>query len=148
MSAQFAVLAELQNDTSTFTGDVVSTCSFSGLSSSYSLSNRTTSGDVPYLGSNAHSFDVTSNSAVQVSVQYSVLQEPAGYVSSDRWVSLRQRVDGRYQFPVYQRNTDQAMAPLLITETPGTAAVAVAMKVSPTTLPGAYSYQVTVTCLM
>ena len=57
-------------------------------------------------------------------------------------------MDGRYQFPVYQRNTDQAMAPLLITETPGTAAVAVEMQVRPTTLPGEYRYQVTVTCLI
>jgi len=40
VSAQFAVLAELHNDTSAFSGNVVSTCSFSGLSSSYSLSNQ------------------------------------------------------------------------------------------------------------
>ena len=148
MTAQCSVSAQFQDDTSTFAGNVASSCSFSSLNSSYGLRNLVDSNDVPYLMSYAHSFYVTSNAAVKISIQYSIVDEPVGFVPTSRWANLRQLVGSRYQTPAYQRTPNEVMAPMAITETPGTATVAIGMLAKPATLPGNYEYQMTITCLL
>ena len=148
MTAQSSVTAQFQDDTTTFSANVASTCSFSNLESSYGLRNLVDFNDVPYLMSYAHSFYVTSNAAVKVAIQYSIIDEPAGFVPTSRWANLRQLVGSRYQTPAYQRTPNEVMAPMAITETPGTATVAIGMLAKPATLPGNYEYQMTITCLL
>lgn len=143
-----AGVAEFQNDTSTFTAEVATTCSFSDLQSSYGLRNLIAFDDVPYLGSYAHTFNVTSNSAIKLSLEFTIADEPAGFVPTSRYAYLRQRVGGRYQSPVYASSPNAPTTPMTVQETPGTAAAAVLMHVKPATVPGNYEYQVTITCLM
>ena len=143
-----AGIAEFQTDTSTFSGQVATSCSFSGLESSYGLRNLVTSGGTPRLQSYAHSFNVTSNSNIRVTIEYSILQEPSGFVPELRWAHLRQRVGGVYQSAEYLTVPGQQLTPIQITETPGTAVVAAGMLVQPASRPGNYAYQMTVTCLL
>jgi len=144
-----AAVAEFQNDTSTFSGEVATTCAFSDLQSSYNLRNLVYSHDnIPLLMSYANTFYVTSNSAVRLSIEYSIVDEPAGFVPSSRYANLRQRIGGIYQTPEYARSPNEALTPMSIDETPGTAAAAILMYVKPATMPGNYEYQVTITCLL
>ena len=140
--------AQFMDEVTTSTEPEATTCSFSNLDSTYNLRNLVGHDEVPYLSSYAHTFSVTSNAAVKLSIQYSVQREPAGFVPSTRYAYLRQRIGGVYQSPEYARSPGQASVPMLIQETPGTAFVAALMRVKPTTLPGKYKYQMTVTCLM
>ena len=143
-----AGIAEFQNDTSTFSGQVAASCSFSGLESSYGLRNLVAHDGTPSLQSYAHSFNVNSNSSIRVTIEYSILQEPPGFVPELRWASFRQRVGSVYQSAQYLTVPNQQLTPMQITETPGTAVVAAGMLVQPASQPGNYEYRMTVTCLL
>ena len=143
-----AGIADFQDDMSTFSAEVATTCSFSDLQSSYGLRNLIAFDDVPYLSSYAHTFYVTSNSAIKLSLEFTVVDEPAGFVPSARYAYMSQKIGTRYQTPWYVRSPNEALTPMSIEETPGTAAANVLMHVKPATVPGSYEYQVTITCLM
>ena len=143
-----AGIAEFQNDTSTFSGEVATTCVITDLESSYGLRNLIAYDDVPYLSSYAHTFYVTSNSEIKLSLEFTIVNEPAGFVPSARYAYMSQKIGTRYQTPWYVRSPNEALAPMSIEETPGTAAANVLMHVKPATVPGNYEYQVTITCLM
>ena len=143
-----AGIAECRNDTSTFSCQVAASCSFSGLESSYGLRNLVAHDGTPRLQSYAHSFNVNSNSSIRVTIEYSILQEPPGFVPELRWASFRQRVGSVYQSAQYLTVPNQQLTPMQITETPGTAVVAAGMLVQPASQPGNYEYRMTVTCLL
>ena len=143
-----AASAQLSDDTSTFSGEVAATCSISGLNSEYQLS-RDISFDEDYLHSGYQSFNVSANTKVKLVTNYQIIGEPSGFTPDTRKVMMRQCVNGECD------NTVQALQPgvdssnwFFLTDTPGTASAQLRMFVGPNLLPGDYSYQVTIKCLM
>ena len=142
-----AASAQLSDDTSTFSGEVAATCSIDGLNSEYQLSREI--GLTDYLAAGYHAFNVNANTRVKLVTSYQIIGEPSGFTPDTRKVMMSQCVNGECD------NTVQALQPgvdssnwFFLTDTPGTASAQLRMFVGPNLLPGDYSYQVTIKCLL
>ena len=135
-------LAQLADETYTFSGEVASTCSINGLNSDYSL--FLTQND--YLGISHQAFEVNTNSPVKLTARYEIVDEVSGYTPAHRKVHVRQIVGGEASNPVIASAPNTESAWLFLSDTPGTATVEIRMFVGPTPPPGNYSYRATITC--
>ena len=134
-------LAELANETYTFSGEVASTCSINGLKPDYAFSLE---GDA--LLTEFEDFEVNANSRVKLTARYEIVDEVSGYSPSNRTVLMRHMIGGSAinYANTWSQNTEGGW--LFLSDTPGTATVQIRMVVGPTPPPGNYAYRATITC--
>ena len=133
-------LAQLADETYTFSGEVASTCSINGLNSNYAFSFNGEN-----LESGYQAFQVNANSRVALRVKYEIVNEVPGN-TLEEVVLMRQVVGGDGSSNVYATVVNTESSALSLSDTPGTATAEVMMVVGSNPPPGDYAYQVTISC--
>ena len=133
--------AQFESSLNTFTGDMNANCSFTNLPESQTLDfisqvtpNRLQSSPGP-------SFQVVANSEVSVTVEFSRIETPVGYLPNEVFAVWNGRTNS------VARDAGVAGVPILMTDTPGTHEAQLNAWVYSATEIGRYVYRATVTCL-
>jgi len=136
-------LAQLSNDTSTFSGQVAASCSINNLQSEYSLPINN-----GFLYSGYQPFEAVSNSQIRMTAKYETLQEPSGFNPQYRRLIFRQVVNGDPLVGKYVDVSGQETPSQTFNDSPGTATAQLLLVVGKSLQPGSYSYRVTISCLL
>ena len=135
-------LAQLSDETSTFTGEVAAACSITGLKNSYEMTYRLSG-----LRVTTEPFTLKSNVPVSVSISYSAIQTPPN-ASPTGSFTISQTGNGQSN----TRNSNQSSPPLEVTLDNNQASIYASVTVYKATIyntlpPGDYTYQATISCL-